>query len=192
MRSVNKVILVGNLTRDPELKSTTGGQAICSFGLATNRQWKDQEGQQHDLAEFHEITAWSKRAEICHQILKKGNLVYIEGYIKTRSWLDEETKKKRFRTEVIIDDVIKLDKRPIDNTTVATPAVAHAQPAAIQNDTVGASAVDAFGGTKTTEPSVKENAESSIEANADQSKPIFEENKEPTTEANTEENKENF
>ncbi|MFH1546671.1 MAG: single-stranded DNA-binding protein [Patescibacteria group bacterium] len=116
MRSVNKVILVGNLTRDPELKSTTGGQAICTFGIATNRQWKDQNGEQRDLAEFHEVTAWSRRAEVCHQILKKGNLIYVEGYLKTRNWLDEETQKKRYRTEVVVDDVIKLEKRPLNAT----------------------------------------------------------------------------
>lgn len=111
MRSVNKVILVGNLTRDPELKQTQNGQAICTFGMATNRDWKDQGGEQHSLAEFHEITAWARRAEICHQILKKGNLVYIEGYLKTRNWIEEDTGKKRFRTEVVVDDVIKLEKR---------------------------------------------------------------------------------
>ncbi|MFH1375994.1 MAG: single-stranded DNA-binding protein [Patescibacteria group bacterium] len=116
MRSVNKVILVGNLTRDPELKQTQNGQAICTFGMATNRDWKDQGGEQHSLAEFHEITAWARRAEICHQILKKGNLVYIEGYLKTRNWIEEDTGKKRFRTEVVIDDVIKLEKRSSSET----------------------------------------------------------------------------
>ncbi|MFH0776812.1 MAG: single-stranded DNA-binding protein [Patescibacteria group bacterium] len=135
MRSVNKVILVGNLTRDPELKATTGGQAICTFGLATNRQWKDQNGEQKDLVEFHEITAWARRAEICHQILKKGNLVYIEGYLKTRSWLDEETQKKRYRTEIVVDDIIKLEKR-------SGEAIAEASSPANEND--GASATAAF------------------------------------------------
>ncbi|MCF7845682.1 MAG: single-stranded DNA-binding protein [Candidatus Peribacteraceae bacterium] len=122
MRSVNKVILVGNLTRDPELKATTGGQSICTFGLATNRVWKDQNGEQKDLVEFHEITAWARRAEICHQILKKGNLVYIEGYLKTRNWLDEETQKKRYRTEIVVDDIIKLEKRGNSEEVSEEPA----------------------------------------------------------------------
>jgi single-strand DNA-binding protein len=151
MRSVNKVILVGNLTRDPELKSTQGGQAICTFGLATNRQWKDQDGKQHDLAEFHEITAWSRRAEICHQILKKGNLAYIEGYIKTRNWLDEETQKKRYRTEVVIDDVIKLEKRSDGDFPAPTPA-----PAVVKNETEGEDAATAFGGTEEEAPTTTE------------------------------------
>lgn len=139
MRSVNKVILVGNLTRDPELKTTQGGQSICTFGMATNRQWKDAEGKPRDLAEFHEITAWGGRGEICHQILKKGNLVYIEGYIKTRNWLDEETQKKRYRTEVVVDDVIKLEKRPQGEI-----APSH-KPTVEVNAAEGAAATEAFG-----------------------------------------------
>ncbi|MBU1089930.1 single-stranded DNA-binding protein [Patescibacteria group bacterium] len=155
MRSVNKVILVGNLTRDPELKSTTGGQAICTFGIATNRQWKDQNGEQRDLAEFHEITAWSRRAEVCHQILKKGNLIYIEGYLKTRSWLDEETQKKRYRTEVVVDDVIKLEKRPLNATAAEFAPTAENEtegentPLIVPNETEGEAATEAFGGEET-------------------------------------------
>jgi single-strand DNA-binding protein len=110
MRSVNKVIIVGNLTRDPELKQTQSNQSICTLGVATNREWRDQGGQHHNVPEFHEVVAWARRAEICHQILKKGNLVYIEGYLKTRSWEGEDG-KKRFRTEVVVDDIIKLEKR---------------------------------------------------------------------------------
>ena len=136
MRSVNKVILVGNLTRDPELKSTTNGQSICTFGLATNRVWKDQNGEQKDLVEFHEVTAWARRAEICHQILKKGNLAYIEGYLKTRNWVDEETQKKRYRTEVVVDDVIKLEKRA-NGDDASEPVAA--------NEDDGAAAEAAFG-----------------------------------------------
>ncbi len=166
MRSVNKVILVGNLTRDPELKSTQGGQAICTFGIATNRQWKDQDGSQHDLAEFHEVTAWSRRAEVCHQILKKGNLVYVEGYLKTRNWIDEETKKKRYRTEVVIDEIIKLEKRPSGET------VETAIPAEV-NKTEGEAAAAAFGGEeeKSAEPATKEapTAEAETETEKDKS-----------------------
>ncbi|MFH0834195.1 MAG: single-stranded DNA-binding protein [Patescibacteria group bacterium] len=146
MRSVNKVILVGNLTRDPELKATTGGQSICTFGLATNRVWKDQNGEQKDLVEFHEVTAWARRAEICHQILKKGNLVYVEGYLKTRSWLDEETQKKRYRTEIVVDDVIKLEKRSGESSEIpASPA----EPAEV-NANEGEAANAAFAGNDET------------------------------------------
>ncbi|MBU0981487.1 single-stranded DNA-binding protein [Patescibacteria group bacterium] len=110
MRSVNKVILVGNLTRDPELKSTTSGQSIVTFGLATNRQWVTSNGERKDSAEFHECVAWARLAEICQKYLKKGMLVYVEGYLKTRSW-DMEDGTRRFRTEVVLQDMIMLEKR---------------------------------------------------------------------------------
>lgn len=114
MRSVNKVILVGNLTRDPELRQTTNGQTIVTFGLATNREWMTKDGRRMDAAEFHEIAAWAKLGEICNQYLKKGKLVYIEGYIKTRSKeLPDGTKK--FRTEIVAQDMIMLDKRGTGN-----------------------------------------------------------------------------
>lgn len=139
MRSVNKVILVGNLTRDPELKQTQSGQAICTFGMATNREWSGTDGERHSLAEFHEVVAWARRAEVCHQILKKGNLVYVEGYIKTRSW-DDEDGKKRFRTEVVIDDIIKLEKRKLDDSA---PESVPAKPENATGE-LGAAAAGAF------------------------------------------------
>lgn len=110
MRSVNKVILVGNLTRDPEMKTTATGQSITTFGLATNRQWMTSGSERRSSAEFHECVAWARLAEICKQYLKKGMLVYVEGYLKTRSW-DMEDGTKRFRTEVVLQDMIMLEKR---------------------------------------------------------------------------------
>jgi single-strand DNA-binding protein len=110
MRSVNKVILIGNLTREPELKNTTSGQSIVSFGLATNRQWTTSGHEKRSSAEFHECVAWAKLAEICHQHLHKGMLVYVEGYLKTRSW-DMEDGTRRFRTEIVLQDMIILEKR---------------------------------------------------------------------------------
>jgi single-strand DNA-binding protein len=110
MRSINKVILIGNLTRDPEMKETTGGQPITTFGLATNRAWVTRGGEKQQSAEFHELVAWGKLAEICNTYLKKGKLIYVEGYLKTRSW-DSEDGTKRFRTEVVVNDMIMLDKR---------------------------------------------------------------------------------
>lgn len=110
MRSVNKVILVGNLTRDPEVRSTPNGQSVTTFGIATNRDWVTRDGQRHTSSEYHEIVAWSKLAEICGQYLKKGKLVYIEGYLKTRSW-DTPEGVKKFKTEVVIQDMIMLEKR---------------------------------------------------------------------------------
>lgn len=110
MRSINKVILIGNLTRDAELKETTNGQPITTFGLATNRAWVTREGDRNSSSEFHECVAWGKLAEICSQFLTKGKLVYIEGYLKTRSW-DTPEGVKRFRTEVVANDMIMLEKR---------------------------------------------------------------------------------
>lgn len=113
MRSVNKVILVGNLTRDPELKQTTNGQSIVTFGLATNREWVTKSTEKKSLAEYHNIAAWGRLAEICQNYLKKGKLVYVEGYLKTRSW-DSPEGVKIFRTEIVATDMIMLDKRPAD------------------------------------------------------------------------------
>lgn len=110
MRSVNKVILIGNLTRDPELKQTQNGQAVSTFGIATNREWVTTTQDKKKSTEFHEVVAWARLAEICHQYLRKGKLVYLEGYLKTRSW-EAENGEKRFRTEVVLQDMIMLEKR---------------------------------------------------------------------------------
>lgn len=111
MRSINKVILVGNLTRDPEIRRTLSGQNITNFGIATNREWMTKGGRHEKSSEFHEIVCWGGLAEIATKLLKKGKLVYIEGYLKTRSW-DDPTGLKKFRTEVVSEDLIVLEKRP--------------------------------------------------------------------------------
>lgn len=110
MRSINKVILIGNLTRDPEIRQTSSGQNVATFGIATNREWSTQDGKKHSLAEFHDLVAWAHLAEICQKYLKKGKLIYVEGYLKTRSW-DTPEGVKRFKTEIVIQDMIMLDKR---------------------------------------------------------------------------------
>lgn len=110
MRCVNKVILIGNLTRDPELRQTTSGQSIVTFGLATNRDWITKDGRRQQSAEYHELVAWARLGEICNQYLKKGKLIYIEGYLKTRS-KDMPDGTKKFRTEIVVQDMIILEKR---------------------------------------------------------------------------------
>lgn len=110
MRSINKVILIGNLTRDPEMKQTQNGQNVTTFGIATNRDWMTSDGERKQSTEFHEVVAWAKLAEICKEYLKKGKLVYLEGYLKTRSWEDDNG-EKRFRTEIVLHDMIMLEKR---------------------------------------------------------------------------------
>src|SRR3989338_4053293 len=105
MRSINKVILIGNLTRDPEMRETTSGQKIVTFGLATNRDWMTKDGRKQQSAEFHELVAWAKLGEICNAYLRKGKLVYVEGYLKTRA-KDLPDGTKKFRTEIVVQDMI--------------------------------------------------------------------------------------
>jgi len=108
--SLNKVLLIGNLTRDPELKALPSGQHLVSFGLATNRTYKDKNGQKQEATEFHNIVAWTKLAEICAQLLKKGRKVYVEGRLQTRSWQAQDGTQKQ-RTEIVINDMIILDRK---------------------------------------------------------------------------------
>jgi single-strand DNA-binding protein len=109
-RSLNKAVLIGNLTRDPELRYTPQGSAVCTFGLATNRQWKTDSGEKKEDVEFHRIVAWNKLAEICAQLLKKGRKVYLEGRLQTRNW-DAQDGTQRTTTEVVISEMILLDSR---------------------------------------------------------------------------------
>ncbi len=110
-RSLNKVQLIGNLTRDPELRYTPSGTAVCSFGLATNRYWTTDQGEKHEESEFHNIVAWNKLAELCSQFLVKGRKVYVEGRLATRSWTGQDG-QQRTRTEIVIEDMILLDRPP--------------------------------------------------------------------------------
>lgn len=106
--SLNKVMLIGNLTRDPELRKTTSGQSVCSFSVATNRSFKDAAGNQKDQPEYHNVVAWGRLAEICGQYLTKGKKVYIDGRIQTREW--EKDGAKHYRTEIVTENMIMLDK----------------------------------------------------------------------------------
>lgn len=98
---INKVTLYGNLTRDPEVKALPGGQQVASFGLATNRTFKNKEGQQQEQTEFHNIVAFGRTAEVMGQYLKKGRPAYIEGRIQTRSW--DKDGVKQYRTEIVVE-----------------------------------------------------------------------------------------
>lgn len=129
MRSINKVLIVGNVTRDPEMKQTAGGQNVTTFVVATNRQWVTKDGQHHTSSEFHDVVAWARLAEICGQYLKKGKLVYVEGYLKTRSW-NAPDGAKQFRTETVAQDIIMLEKRPKTVSDEYVPAVDIGEPIA--------------------------------------------------------------
>ena len=100
---LNKAILIGNLTRDPELRSTTGGTKVCSFSLATNRVWKDKNGARQESADYHNVVVFGRQAETVAQYMKKGSSILVEGRMQTRSWDDKTSGEKKYRTEVIAD-----------------------------------------------------------------------------------------
>ena len=108
--SLNKVLLIGNLTRDPELRYTPSGAAVCTFGIATNRFYVASDGTKKEEAEFIKIVSWNKLAELCSQLLSKGRKVYVEGRLQTRSW-ETPDGQNRQTTEVVIDDMRILDSR---------------------------------------------------------------------------------
>ena len=107
--NLNKAMLIGNLTRAPETRTTPAGQTVCSFGIATNRRWTDKSGQKQDQAEFHNIVAWGKLAEICGQYLTKGKKIYAEGRLQTRKWQGQDGVEKS-RTEIVLETMHMLDR----------------------------------------------------------------------------------
>jgi single-strand DNA-binding protein len=106
-KSVNKVILIGNLGKDPEVKYTPSGTAVANFTLATNERYKDKDGQWQDRTEWHNIVAWQRTAEIVGEYLKKGRSVYVEGRLQTRSW-DDKDGQKHYKTEIVAQDLVLL------------------------------------------------------------------------------------
>ncbi len=116
---LNKVMLIGRLTANPETRTTAQGVTVATFGLATGRRWKDQQGNLQDRTEFHNIVAWRRLAEICAQYLAKGRQVFIEGHLQTRNW-DGQDGKKHYRTEVVADNLIMLGSRPEGSPATAT------------------------------------------------------------------------
>ena len=108
--SVNKVFLVGNLGKDPELRHIGSGTAVCTFSLATTDRFKNKQGEQQDKTEWHNIVAWAGLAEICGKYLHKGKQVYIEGRIQTRSWDDKETGQKKYMTEIVANEMQMLGR----------------------------------------------------------------------------------
>lgn len=109
-RSLNKVLLIGNLTRDPELRYTPQGTAVCTLGLATNRSWTTESGEKKEDVEFHRLVAWNKLAELCSQLLAKGRKIFTEGRLQTRQWTGQDGVQRQ-TTEIVIDEMIILDSR---------------------------------------------------------------------------------
>ena len=110
-KSVNKVILIGNLGKDPEVKVTPSGTPVAKFTLATNERYKDKNGQWQDRTEWHNLVAWQRTAEIIGEYVKKGSKIYVEGRLQTSSWDDKSTGEKRYRTEIIVNDLVLLSGR---------------------------------------------------------------------------------
>lgn len=113
---VNKVILVGRLGRDPEVRSTPSGTTVAKFSIATDEKFTDKNGERQERTEWHNIVAWARLGEICGQYLKKGKLVYIEGSLRTDSWDDKESGQKKYRTEIVAREMKMLDRKGDDDS----------------------------------------------------------------------------
>ena len=107
--SLNRAQIIGHVTRDPEVKTISSGQTVASFAVATNSSWTDKMGQKQEKAEFHNVVAWGKLAEICQAYVKKGRKLYVEGRMQTRDW-DGEDGVKRYRSEIVAENLILLDR----------------------------------------------------------------------------------
>lgn len=133
--NLNKVMLIGNLTRDPEMKTIPSGQNVTTFSIATNLVWTDQSGQKQEKVEFHNIVAWRKLAEICGQYLRKGSKIYLEGRLQTRDWTGQDGVKK-YRTEIIAENMIMLDRQNASaGSTGSAPLPSSEGPAIDDNST---------------------------------------------------------
>lgn len=113
-RDLNKVILIGNIGREPDLRRTETGSAISTFSMATNTSWVNRDGVRNERTEWHNIVSWNRLAEICHQIIRKGDQVYIEGRLRTRIW-DNESGERRHKTEIVAEQMIKLSRRSVED-----------------------------------------------------------------------------
>ncbi|MDP3985810.1 MAG: single-stranded DNA-binding protein [Candidatus Veblenbacteria bacterium] len=145
MNYLNRASIIGNVTRDPETKTTAQGTSVTTFSVATNLRWTTQAGERKESTEYHNVVAWRRLAEICAQYIKRGSKVYVEGRLQTRSW-DDAQGQKHWRTEIVADNIIMLD-RPAgarsnneDASTAPTGSAAPAEPT--EADTLGEQTVE--------------------------------------------------
>jgi len=129
MSGINKVILVGRLGADPEIRYTQGGAGVANFNMATSESWTDKEGQKQEKTEWHRVVVWGKMAEICAQYLQKGRQVYVEGRLQTRQW-DDKDGNKRYTTEIVANTVQFLDKGSDQRADTGYENMAPAEPSA--------------------------------------------------------------
>lgn len=121
--NLNRAMIIGNLTRDPETRTTPTGQTVCNFSVATSTSWVNAQGQKQERTEYHPIVAWGKLAEICQQYLGKGKKIYIEGRLQTREWEAQDGSKKQ-RTEIVAENMIMLDRAGSMPNAVPNPTIA--------------------------------------------------------------------
>ena len=151
--SLNRAQLIGNLTRDPELRTTTSGQTVANFSVATSSVWTDNAGQRQEKTEFHNIVAWGKLADICGQYLVKGRRVFVEGRLQTRDW-ETQDGQKRQKTEIVADNMIMLDRPPQAGGGAAAPAASAGRGLAVYLATIGTTSRGVSSTRSTTAPSV--------------------------------------
>ncbi|MBI5654225.1 single-stranded DNA-binding protein [Candidatus Uhrbacteria bacterium] len=128
--NLNRAMIIGNLTRDPESRTTPSGQSVCNFSVATSSQWTDSQGQKQERTEYHPIVAWGKLADICQQYLAKGRKVYVEGRLQTREWEAQDGAKKQ-RTEIVAENMIILDRAGAGGAPAAGQPPAPSSPSKI-------------------------------------------------------------
>lgn len=128
-------MIIGNLTRDPEIRTIPSGQTVASFSVATNSIWTDKQGQKQEKVEFHNVVAWRRLAEICGQYLRKGSKVYIEGRLQTRDWVGQD-EVKRYRTEIIAENMIMLDRAGSAPVASSESAPAPEEQPAVDNEPI--------------------------------------------------------
>ncbi len=133
---LNKAIIIGNLTRDPELKALPSGMQVTSLSLATNRVWKDKDGSRQEASDFHNVVVFGRQAETSAQYLKKGQQVMIEGRIQTRSWDDKSTGEKKYRTEIVAESVQFGPKAGAPGATAPAPTKEEKSPAKAKKEEV--------------------------------------------------------
>ena len=175
MFSLNRAQIVGNATRDPEMRYTPNGQAVCSFGVATNRRWRDKDGNTQEQTEFHNVVAWGKLAELMSQLVHKGSKIYVEGRLQTRSWEGQDG-GKRNRTEIVMNDFILLTPKgaattsqPVDETVKEFPSSASSDAKAMEDKkaTEGKPAPDEVKEKPAKKSSKKEVSEEKIETKSE-------------------------
>lgn len=125
--NINKAIIIGRLTRDPEVRTTQTGMTVTNFTVATSTKWKGQDGQMNEKTEFHNVVAWGKRGEVIGQYMTKGQEIYVEGRLETRSWDDKDTNKKMYRTEIIMEN-FEFGAKPNGIAQTKSPANNYSQP----------------------------------------------------------------